>query len=81
MADFGYTVGTTVEGEGWYVRMPWHLRGSWYELSQQLKEAASLSDGCVGLEYWDGHVQFQRYLFPWLLRGQPEQAAPSDITD
>lgn len=81
MADFGYTVGTTVEGEGWYVRMPWHLRGSVAELISEAWANGTMPEGCVGVEYWDGHVQFERHKFPWLMRGQPGQAAPFDVTD
>jgi len=62
---FTYTVGSgSVEG-GWYIRMPWHLRGSVAELIDQMKTVSELPDGCIGVEYWDGYVQFQRHRFPW----------------
>lgn len=60
---FHYTVGATKRG--WYIRMPWHLRGSAAELIEQMGTVAQPPDGCLGIEYWDGHVQFLRYRFPW----------------
>lgn len=64
--SFSYTVGNTTVGGGWYIRIPWHLRGAAAELIAQFRSVNELPDGCIGVEYWDGHVQFERHAFPWI---------------
>jgi hypothetical protein len=65
MADFGYTVGSGATADAWYIRMPWHLRGTVAEVISQFEPVNDRLPGCVGVEYWDGHVQIERHKFPW----------------
>lgn len=62
-----YTVGT-VDGEGFYIQMPWHSRGVAVELMEQFRVAnlsGEIPQGCRGFEFRDGHVQLQRHEFDW----------------
>lgn len=67
-----YTVGK-VDGDGFYVQIPWHLRGTAAELMEQfVHEYCQLESripaNCFGFEFRDEGVQLIRYKFPWLRR-------------
>lgn len=68
-----YTVGFSRDEDGYYIALPWPMRGVWPQLADEAEarrlELASLE--CIGIEFRDNHVQIQRYRWPWLT----EQAA------
>lgn len=61
-----YTVGR-VGGYGFYVQIPWHLRGTAAELMAQFAgaDAGTVPAECLGFEFRDNGVQVQRHQFPW----------------
>ena len=63
-----YTVGFTRELDGYYIALPWRLRGTWPELAAKaVAHRLRLTDlQCIGIEFRDDHVQIQRHRWPWL---------------
>lgn len=61
-----YTVGSQ-PGFGFYIQIPWHLRGTAHELMMQFAaaDAGELPETCLGFEFRDDNVQIQRHRFPW----------------
>lgn len=64
-----YTVGAA-DGFGFYIQIPWHLRGAAAELMDQfVAEYAGGGGGipveCLGFEFRDNGVQIQRHRFAW----------------
>jgi len=65
-----YTVGYSRQEDGYYIALPWRLRGTWPELAAESENHSQrlIGLGCVGIEFRDNHVQIQRYRWPWLDR-------------
>lgn len=69
-----YTVGATWE-VGFYVQIPWHLRGTAVELMTAFEHqheqgvGDTLNPLCLGFEFRDNGVQIQRHRFPWATDG------------
>lgn len=60
-----YTVGAT-DGSGFYIQIPWHLRGTAAELMAGYADRPELPSNCLGFEFRDNGVQIQRHTFPWI---------------
>lgn len=65
-----YTVGAP-NGLGFYIQIPWHLRGTAAELMVQFAaaDAGTIPDECQGFEFRDNGVQIERHMFPWRRAG------------
>lgn len=64
-----YTVGSP-QGYGFYIQVPWHLRGTAVELMEQFMDeraagTSKVPPECLGFEFRDNGVQIQRHRFPW----------------
>lgn len=68
-----YTVGAP-NGYGFYIQIPWHLRGTASELMDQFGEESLkvnlagesvIPPECLGFEFRDNGVQIERHRFPW----------------
>lgn len=64
-----YTVGATKQ-KGFYIQIPWHLRGTAAELMagfwRRYEEGEFwVGDECLGFEFRDNGVQIERHTFPW----------------
>lgn len=58
-----YSVGRATADGGWYVPMPWHLRGTAQEILAQYHPERFQAD-CRGIEFRDRSVQYLRYEWP-----------------
>lgn len=65
-----YTVGKTPEF-GFYIQIPWHLRGTAHELMIQFAaaDAGEVPETCLGFEFRDNGIQIERHMFPWRRHG------------
>lgn len=58
-----YSVGRATADGGWYVPMPWHLRGTAQEILA-MHDPSRWPEGCRGIEFRDSGVQYLRYEWP-----------------
>lgn len=63
-----YTVGAQ-RGYGFYIQIPWHLRGTAHELMAQFAASDEVPETCLGFEFRDNGVQIERHQFPWRRSG------------